>query len=155
MDAVLLIHVVISFIALAAGFVITWGMLKGKPLNSWHAIFLITTVATSATGFLFKFERLLPSHILAIISLVVLAVAIYAYYGAKLAGRWRAVYAICAIVAFYLNFFVLIVQSFLKVPALKALAPNQNEPPFLIAQTLALVAFVVLGILVTKRFKTA
>lgn len=155
MDAVTLVHVIISFVALFAGFVIAWGMLNGKLLNTWQAIFLITTVATSATGFLFPFKKLLPSHILAVLSLIVLAIAIYAYYGAKLAGRWRSVYAITVIFAFYLNFFVLIVQAFLKVPALNALAPNQNEPPFLIAQTVALIAFGILGWLVTKRFKAA
>ena len=155
MNTLTLFHVIISFVALSAGFVIAWGMLTRRPLNLWHAIFLITTVATNATGFLFPFKELLPSHILAVISLVVLAVAIYAYYGAKLAGRWRSVYAITAILAFYVNFFVLLVQAFLKVPVLNALAPTQQEPPFLIAQTLALVAFGVLGWLVTKRFKAS
>jgi hypothetical protein len=121
-------------------------MLTSDPLDVWTAVFLIMTVGTSATGFLFPFQKLLPSHIVGIISLVVLGVAIYARYAAHLAGSFAWIYVVCAVLAQYLNFFVLIVQSFQKIPALKKLAPTQTETPFKIAQGIALLAFVGLGI---------
>jgi drug/metabolite transporter (DMT)-like permease len=139
-------HVLISLIGIAAGFVVIFGMISGTPADIWTVIFLITTVATSATGFLFPFQKLLPSHIVGIISLVVLALAIYARYAAHLAGSFAWIFVVCAVFAQYLNFFVLIVQSFQKIPPLKALAPTQTETPFKIAQGLALLAFVGLGI---------
>lgn len=117
------------------------------------AFFLITTVLTSATGFLFPFVKLLPSHILAALSLIVQAIAIYALSSRKLAGRWRATYVATAIIAQYFNVFVLIVQAFQKLPPLKALAPTQTEPPFAVVQAVNLVAFLVLGYLATKRFQ--
>ena len=145
------VHVLISLLAIAAGFPVVWGLLKRIPLDRWNAVFLATTVATSATGFLFPVARLLPSHVLSVISLVLLAVAIYARHGVRLTGLWRPVYAGTAVAAFYLNFFVLIVQSFLKVPALRALAPTQTELPFAGVQLVALVAFVVIGTIATLR----
>ncbi len=148
-----LVHVVISLVGLAAGFVVLWGLFNSRRLDGWTLVFLITTVATSATGFLFPVERLLPSHILGIISLVVLAVAIAARYRFGMLGIWRPVFVVTALLAQYLNFFVLIVQSFLKVPALHALAPNQTEPPFAIAQLVALVVFIALIIAAVKRFR--
>jgi len=90
-------------------------------------------VLTSVSGFGFPFEHLLPSHKVGILSLVILAVAIPARYAFHLAGRWRAIYIVGAATALYLNVFVLVFQSFLKVPALRALAPTQQEPPFLVA----------------------
>ena len=129
-------------------------MLTGKRLDGWTALFLASTVATSVTGFGFPFDHLLPSHIVGGISLVVLAVASYARYGRRLAGGWRAAYVIGAVVAFYLNVFVLIVQLFRRVPALTALAPTQSEPPFAIAQLGVLVLFIALGVMATKRFAT-
>jgi hypothetical protein len=115
-------------------------------------IFLVTTVLTSVTGFGFPFDHLLPSHIVGIISLVVLAVAIPARYVFHLAGAWRWIYVVTAAVALYLNIFVLIVQLFEKVPALKALAPTQKEPPFLVVQLVVMAIFVVLTIVAAKRF---
>jgi hypothetical protein len=153
MDAVLITHVVISLLGIASGYVVIAGMLQGLRLPRWTAFFLVTTVLTSVTGFAFPFVKLLPSHILAVLSLIVLAIAIYAFYSRKLAGRWRATYVITAIIAQYLNVFVLIVQAFMKLPPLKALAPTQTEPPFAIAQAVNLVAFLVLGYLATKRFQ--
>jgi hypothetical protein len=148
---VTVVHVLISLAAIAAGFPVVWGLLTRKSLDRWNAFFLATTVATSATGFLFPVDRILPSHVLSVISLVVLAVAIYARYGTHLAGTWRPVYASAAVAAFYLNVFVLIVQSFLKVPSLHALAPTQTEMPFAAVQLLALVTFVVIGVFATLR----
>ena len=121
-------------------------------LDNLTAVFLTTTVLTSVTGFGFPFDHLLPSHKLGIISLVVLAIAIPARYVFHLAGSWRWIYVVGASMALYLNVFVLIAQLFMKVPALKALAPTQSEPPFLVAQILTLLIFVALTILATKRF---
>jgi hypothetical protein len=148
-----LVHVVISLIGIGSGLVVALGMLSGKRLDGWTALFLASTVATSVTGFGFPFDHLLPSHIVGCISLVVLAVAGYARYGARLAGGWRTVYVINAIVALDLNVFVLVVQLFRRVPALTALAPTQSEPPFAIAQGIVLGLFIALGVLAAKRFR--
>jgi hypothetical protein len=134
--------------------VILVGLLGGKPLETWTVIFLATTVATSVTGFGFPFDHLLPSHEVGIISLLVLAVAIVARYVFHLDGAWRRVYVVGAVIALYLNIFVLIVQSFQKVPALKAMAPTETEPPFVIAQGAVLLVFVLLGIFSAKRFSS-
>jgi hypothetical protein len=144
------VHVVLSLVGIVSGLVVAYGFLTALDSAAWTALFLRTTVATSLTGFGFPFEHLLPSHIVGIISLVLLAVAIYARYQALLAGVWRRTYIVCAVIALYLNVFVLVVQSFQKVPALKALAPTQSEPPFLIAQGVVLVLFVGLGTFATR-----
>src|SRR4029077_20770743 len=101
---------------------------------------------TSITGLFLPFQSLTPAIGVAILSIIVLGVAILARYGKHLAGAWRWVYVVCATVALYFNVFVLVVQLFQKAPALKSLAPTQSEPPFLIAQALVLAFFVVLGI---------
>ncbi len=146
------VHVVVSLIGIATGLVVLFGLLTAKRFDGWTAIFLVTTVLTSVTGFGFPFEHLLPSHKVGIVSLVLLAVAILARYGLHLAGAWRWIYAVCATMALYLNVFVLVVQSFEKVPALKAMAPTQSEPPFLVAQVIVLLLFIVLGIFAVKKF---
>jgi hypothetical protein len=148
-----LVHVVISLVGIGSGIVVVLGMLGGRRLDGWTALFLLTTVATSVTGFGFPFDHLLPSHIVGIISLAVLAIAIVGRYVFHLAGAWRWVYVVAAVIAFYLNVFVLIVQTFLKVPAVHALAPTQAEPPFAIVQGAVLVLFVVLGIAAAIRFR--
>ena len=147
-----LIHVIISLAGLGTGFIVLLGLLNGKRLDGWTAIFLTTTVLTSVTGFMFPFEGLKPSYILAAISLVVLAVAIWARYGGHLAGAWRGTYVVTAAIALYINCFVAVFQAFLKVPALHAMAPTQKEPPFAIAQLLVLTIFIVLTYRATKRF---
>ena len=149
-----LIHVLISLIAIASGFVVMYGLLGGKRLDRMTALFLTTTVLTSVTGFGFPTgDHLSPANKLGIISLVVLAIAVVARYALHLAGSWRRTYVISAAMALYLNTFVLVVQSFEKVPALKALAPTQKEPPFTIAQGTVLVAFIVLTIFAVKGFR--
>jgi hypothetical protein len=148
-----LVHVIISLVGIGSGFIVTFGLLTGKRLDGWTALFLATTVATSVTGFFFPFDHLLPSHRVGIISLVVLAVAILARYGLHLAGAWRRIYAVSAMIALYLNVFVGVVQAFEKVPALKAMAPTQTEPPFLVAQIAVLVIFAGLTILAAVRFR--
>lgn len=123
------LHVAISLVGILSGFLVTFGLIAGKRLDGMTALFLTTTAATSITGFGFPFEHLLPSHIVGIISLVVLTVAILARYSFHLTGAWRKIYVIGAVIALYLNCFVLVVQGFRKVPALNALAPlNPSRP---------------------------
>ena len=148
------VHVLLSLVGILAGFVVMFGFLAAKQLHGWTALFIWTTVATSVTGFLFPFHKFLPSHAIGILSLLVLAIAIYALYGKHLAGAWRKTYAIDAMIALYFNVFVLIAQLFMKVPALKALAPTQSEAPFKEAHLALLVAFVVLTILAAIKFRS-
>ncbi|HVP55044.1 MAG TPA: hypothetical protein VMU45_08620 [Candidatus Eisenbacteria bacterium] len=150
-----LLHVIISLAGLGSGFVVLFGLLNSKRLDGWTAIFLTTTVLTSVTGFMFPFEGLKPSYILAAMSLVVLAIAIWARYGARLSGAWRGTYVVTAAIALYFNCFVAVVQAFAKIPALHALAPTQTEAPFAIAQFLVLAIFVWLTYRATKRFHVA
>jgi hypothetical protein len=145
------VHVAISLLAIASGFVVLFGLIQRKPLDRWTAFFLATTVATSVTGFGFPITGFTPGIVIGIVSLVILALAIYARYARHLSGGWRLVYVIGATIAQYLNFLVLIVQSFQKVPALKALAPTQSEPPFVVAQVTAMIAFIALGYLAARK----
>jgi len=147
------LHVLISLIGIASGLAVMYGLLNGRPLDRLTAIFLVFTVLTSVTGFGFPFTQLLPSHKVGIISLVLLAFAIPARYVFHLAGPWRLTYVVTAAMSLYLNCFVLVVQLFMKVPALNALAPTQKEPPFLIAQLIVLALFIGLTILAAKRFR--
>ena len=145
------VHVAVSLVGIGSGLVVLAGLLTGQRRDGWTAVFLATTVATSATGFGFPFFAFLPSHGVGIVSLVVLAVAIIARYAKHLAGAWRWIYAVGAVVALYLNVFVLIVQLFRKVPALAAIAPTQSEPPFIVAQLVVMALFVALAIGAVKR----
>ena len=149
-----LVHVLLSLVGIGSGFLVVYGLLLGKRFDGATAIFLVTTVLTSVTGFLFPFERLLPSHVFGIISLVALAIATLARYPLHMARAWRSTYAVCAVLALYLNFFVLVAQIFMKVPAVHALAPTQKEPPFLIVQLVVMIAFIVVGIFAVKKFGT-
>jgi hypothetical protein len=150
-----LIHVVISLVGIGSGLIVVFGMLGGKRMDGMTALFLVTTVLTSVTGFGFPFEHMTPGIILGILSLIVLAIAIPARYSFRMAGKWRSIYVVTAVIALYFNCFVLIAQSFQKVPALHALAPKGNEPPFAIAQGILLVLFIVLGVLAVKKFHLA
>jgi len=145
-------HVVISLLGILAGLVVMAGMITANPLDGWTAIFLITTIATSVTGFFFPAKSVTPAHVVGVISLVFLALAVYARYPAHLAGSWRWIYVATAVAAQYLNVFVLVVQMFQKIPVLNVLAPTQKEPPFKLAQGAVLVGFVALGILAGLRF---
>src|SRR6516165_6173063 len=127
-----LLHVIISLAGIGSGFIVLFGLLNGKRLDGWTAIFLTTTVLTSVTGFMFPFEGFKPSYVVAALSLIVLAIAIFARYSRRMAGSWRGTYVITAAIALYFNCFVAVVQAFLKVPALHELAPKGNEPPFLV-----------------------
>jgi hypothetical protein len=147
------LHVLISLVGIGSGLIVIFGLITGKRLDRLTVVFLLTTVLTSVTGFGFPFDHFLPSHMVGIISLVVLAVAIPAHYVFHLANAWRWIYVVGASTALYLNVFVLVVQSFLHVPALKAMAPTQKEPPFLALQLSILLAFVGLTALAAKRFQ--
>ena len=153
MTTLTFVHVVLSLIGIFSGFVVVFGLLTAKRLDGWTALFLVTTAVTSVTGFLFPFHKFLPSHGVGIVSLIVLAIATFARYTRRLAGAWRRTYVITAVIALYLNVFVLIVQAFMKVPVLKAMAPTQSEPPFLVAQLVCMALFVVLGIFAVRRFR--
>jgi len=146
------IHVVISLLGIFAGFVVMAGMITASPLDRWTSFFLITTIATSVTGFFFPAKRVMPAHVVGVISLVILALAVYARYPAHLAGSWRWIYVATAVAAQYFNVFVLVVQMFQKIPFLNLLAPTQKERPFQLAQGCVLVVFVAWGILAGLRF---
>lgn len=148
------VHVLISLIGIGAGLIVVYGLIGGRWLKGWNTWFLWTTILTSATGYLFPFHKLLPSHILGAMSLAVLAVSCVALYSKHLAGGWWKTYVITATIALYFNVFVLVAQLFGKVPALKALAPTQTETPFKVAQLVVLVAFVAVGYLATSRSKS-
>jgi hypothetical protein len=150
-----IVHVVISLIGILSGFVVVFGLLGGKLLEAWTALFLTTTVLTSVTGFMFPFEKVTPGIKVGIISLVVLAIAIAARYAFHLAGAWRSIYVVGATLALYLNVFVLVAQSFEKVPALHALAPTGSEPAFFVAELVVLAAFLTLGTFATIKFRHA
>ena len=146
-------HVLLSLVGIFSGFIAVFGMIAGKRLDGLTALFLVTTALTSITGFFFPFHKLLPSHILGIISLAVLAFAIPARYLLHLAGAWRKVYAVSASIALYLNVFVLVAQLFMKVPSLHALAPTGSEPPFLISEVVVMALFIALTIAAAIKFR--
>jgi len=148
-----ILHVAISLVAIVSGLVVLAGMLRARRLPGWTALFLATTVLTSVTGFMFPINGLTPAIVVGLISVVILAIALMALYLKYLSGAWRWIYVVTALMALYFNVFVLIVQSFQKVPALQGLAPTQSEPPFLIAQGVALIAFLVLGTQAARRFR--
>ena len=147
-----LFHVALSLVGIGAGLVVAYGLLTSKRLDGWTKLFLVTTAMTSLTGFLFPVHKFLPSHVVGIVSLIVLTLAILARYRFDLAGGWRRTYAITAVVALYLNVFVLVVQLFMKVPALRAIAPTQSEPPFQVAQLAVLLIFALIGIRAAMKF---
>ena len=146
------VHVIISLVAIGSGSSCCSECSGSKRLNGLTALFLLTTVLTSVTGFVFPFTHLTPGHKVGIISLVVLAIALLARYSFHMAGSWRWIYVVTAMMALYLNVFVLVVQSFEKVPALHAMAPTQSEAPFMMAQLVVLALFIVLTIFAVKKF---
>lgn len=150
-----LLHVVISLVAIGTGLIVAWDMLNGKQNDGWTAVFLVATVLTSVTGFMFPvpFSPLLPSQIFGFISLAVLLPTLLALYLYKLAGIWRWVYVGGALLALYLNVFVAVVQAFQKISFLRPLAPTQSEMPFLVAQLVVFVLFCALGAIAAIRFK--
>jgi len=150
-----LLHVLLSLVGIFAGLVVMGGLVSGRLIRGWTGIFLVTTILTNATGFFFPFAKLLPSHILGGLSLLILPFALYALYGKHLEGGWRRVFVIASAVTLYFNVFVLVVQLFSKFPLLIATAPTQKEPPFAATQLVVLVIMVVLGRAAVRGFGTA
>ena len=149
------VHVIISLIAIVSGIIVMFGLLGSNRMPGLTAIFLLFTILTSATGFVFPFEKLMPSHMIGILSLVLLAIACIALYGMKLSGAWRGIYVVTALISLYLNVFVLIIQSFLKVAPLHALAPSMppSVPPFAVVQGIVLLFFVIVIVGAVRRFR--
>ena len=158
MSTLVLVHVIISLIAIVAGLIVMFKMLGSNRMPGLTAIFLLLTILTSATGFIIPpwiTEKLLPSHMIGILSLVLLAIACFALYGQRLSGKWRWIYVVTALISLYLNVFVLVIQSFLKIPTLSAIAPGNPPagPAFAIAQGIVLVFFVIAIIGAVRRFR--
>ena len=150
-----LIHVVISVVGIVSGLVVLGGLTAGARLDGWTALFLATTALTSITGFGFPAATVTPAHVVGVLSLVVLAISIVARYWLKLARGWRTAYVVNVVVAIYLNVFVLVVQLFVKTPALVQLAPTQREAPFGLTQAVVLGLFVWLGWGAVRGFRAA
>jgi hypothetical protein len=152
-----LVHVVISLVGVASGFVVMFGLLGSDRMSGMTALFLTTTILTDVTGFMYPFTKLFPSHMIGMLSLPLLAIAVFAVYGQKLSGAWRWIYVVTAMLALYLNVFILVIQSFLEIPALRALAPNLPlaQPPFIIAQVIVLACFAIAIVGAVRRFRPA
>jgi hypothetical protein len=150
-----LFHVALSVVGIASGLIVLYGLLTANRMRAMTFVFLLTSIATSVTGYFFHRDHILPSHIVGAIALAVLVVTVAALYVSHLRGIWRAVYVVGAVASLYLNVFVLIAQAFLKVPALNALAPTGSEPPFAIAQGIVLLLFIVLGFRAVRQFHPA
>jgi hypothetical protein len=148
-----LLHVIITLVAIGSGLIVVGGMFASRRLPGTTALFLFTTALTSVTGFLFPIHGFTPALGVGIVACVILVVALFALYKERLAGAWRWIYVITAIVSLYLNVFVLIAQSFMKVSALNALAPTQSEPPFAITQAATLVLFILIGLIAVANFR--
>jgi len=155
LTAYTILHVILSVIGIATGLIAVGGLLAGNRLSFTTAIFLITTLATTLGGFLFPFNGFTPAIGVGIVSTIILLITIAARYVFRLQGSWRWIYVGGAVVALYLNSFVLVAQSFLKVPSLNIYAPTGSEPPFAIAQGVVLAVFIVLGIVSVWRFRPA
>ena len=149
------IHVALSLIALVAGLIVLYGLLKGRAYGGWTALFLVTTILTSVTGFPLPPFGFDPPRMVGILSLALLGVAVAGYYLFHLAGAWRWIYVVTAIAALYLDAFVGVVQAFAKIPSLHELAPTQSEPPFVVAQVAVLAFFVILGFVAARKFHPA
>ena len=148
----LLVHVLLSIVGIVSGLVVTGGLIAGTRFARWTGIFLIATLLTSVTGFGFPFVKLLPSHIVGTLSLIVLLAAIVALYGKHLHGGWRRVFVVSSVLALYLNVFVLMAQLLQKIPALAVLAPGPQAPAFAMTQGWVMVIFVALGLAAVKGF---
>lgn len=148
-------HVVISLLEIMAGLIMLYGLVNGRAFGAWTALFLGTAIVTSLTGFPLPPFGFDPPRAIGVLTLILLAIAVSAYYFFRLAGAWRWIYVVTALAALYLDVFVGVIQSFMKIPSLHALAPTQTEPPFLVAQTVALALFVVLGFFALRKFHPA
>jgi hypothetical protein len=151
-DTFTLVHTILSLVGILAGCIALYGMITSHHMPGWTALFLATTILTSVTGFFFPRDQVLPSHIVGVLSLLLLAAAVIALYARHLAGAWRWIYLTGAVGALYLNVFVGVVQAFQKIPALHALAPTQAEWPFILVQGLVLALFAALFVWTLRAF---
>jgi hypothetical protein len=147
------VHVVISLVGIATGLLVLFGMLRNDRIDGMTLVFLLFTAATSLTGFGFPFHGVTPAVTLGIVSVIVLIPTLAARYTFRMRGAWRWIYVIGAVLAQWFNTFVLVVQSFQRLPALHALAPKGSEPPFAAAQGAVLLFYVVIGYLAVRRFR--
>lgn len=150
-----LVHVVITLVAIGSGLIAVGGMFASRTLPGTTALFLFTTALTSVTGFMFPIRGFTPALGVGVVACVILAIALFALYRKHLVGAWRWIYVITAVVSLYLNVFVLVAQSFMKVSALNALAPTQSEPPFAITQAVVLAIFIVIALIASVNFRPA
>ena len=150
-----LLHVLISLVGIVAGLVVMYGFITARRLNRWNVLFLATTALTSLTGFAFPNKHVTPGIVIGVLSMVILAIAVLARYALRMSGPWRSTYVISSAIALYFNVFVFVVQSFEKVPAIRALAPTQKEPPFAISQLVVLVLFIVATVMAVRGFRLA
>jgi hypothetical protein len=148
-----ILHVIITLVAIGSGLIVVGGMFASHRLAVTTALFLFTTILTSVTGFLFPIHGFTPALGVGILACVILAVTLFALYKEHLAGPWRWIYVIGAVASLYLNVFVLVVQSFVKVSALNALAPTQTEPPFAITQAAVLAIFILITLIAVIKFR--
>ena len=148
-----ILHVIITVLAIGSGLIVVGGMFASHRLPLTTALFLLTTGLTSVTGFLFPIHGFTPALGVGTVACLVLLVALFALYKERLAGGWRWIYVITAVVSLYLNVFVLVVQSFVKVSALSALAPTQTEPPFAITQAAVLAIFILITLIAVSKFR--
>lgn len=144
------IHTALSLVAIAAGAIVVMDLLRTSPGSFWVKLFLFTSIATSATGFLFPFSGILPSHVVGVLALLVLALVLLARYAFECRGRWRGVDAAGMVASLYFLVFVAVAQAFAKLPVLRAAAPTQSEPPFAITQLVVLALFLALGVLAVR-----
>jgi hypothetical protein len=149
-----LIHVLISVLGIITGLVAVGGLISGRLLDGWTRFFLATTLLTSLTGFGFPFVKVAPPHIVGAISLLVLAVCLAALYWKRLDRGWRTTFVVTAVVALYLNTFVLVVQLLQKTPVLAKAAP-EGSPAFGGTHLVVLALFVWLCWAAIKGFRNA
>ena len=150
-----LVHTIISLIGIGTGLIVMSGMWSSNRMPGMTALFLVTTILTSVTGFMFPFKAFGPPHAVGVLSLIVLVFTVLGVYVYRLVGRWRAIYVYTAVFALYLNVFVLVVQMFQKIPALNELAPKGNEPPFAVTQGIVFVLFALAGWHSLRKFHPA
>jgi len=144
-------HVLISLVAMLAGVALLYRLLAGGPIGTATAVFLATMILTDLTGFPLSPFGFDPPRVVGVLSLLLLAASIVAFYVFRPVGVWRWIFCATTVAAFYLDVFVGVVQSFEKVSFLHALAPTQSEPPFVAAQVIVLIGFVALGIAAVWR----
>ncbi|WP_119390132.1 hypothetical protein [Taklimakanibacter lacteus] len=149
-----IVHTILSFVAIGVGIKAIVGLFQGAHSNWWTRRFFELALAVTFTGFIFPFAGVTPAFATGIVSAVIL-IAWFLAHRAHIVGAWRWIYVLAMVASLYLLIFVTIAQAFQKVPFLNALAPTGSEPPFAIAQAIALVIFIVIGTLAVRRFRPA